>query len=163
MSTLYVMCGIPGSGKSSFIASHINEDKMICISRDKIRFQFVAEDEEYFSKENEVWKEFVRQINYFLGKGYDVIADATHINQGSRRKLLNEITVKGIDYKAIYMDTPVSICLERNSLRKGRACVPSTAIKRMYSQFEEPIIEEGFSVIMRVPYKKENELKKGGI
>ena len=157
MATLYIMCGIPGSGKSTFARSHIRHDApykenrgIIHVSRDIIRFHLVKEDEPYFSREDEVWKEFVRQINYYLNEGFDVMADATHINTGARRKLLKEIKVKDIDLQAMYFDVPISICLKRNSKREGRECVPESAIKRMYSQFEEPSFEEGFSTIYTI-------------
>ena len=94
MATLYIMCGIPGSGKSTFIRTHINKEQQVWVSRDVIRYRLVDEEESYFSREDEVWEEFIRQINAFLQDGYDVFADATHINQGSCRKLLNEIHVE---------------------------------------------------------------------
>ncbi len=148
MATLYIMCGIPGSGKSTFVQNHITGD--VLVSRDAIRFDMVKEDEPYFSKENDVWEEFVYRINHYLEIGYNVFADATHINSGARRKLLKEIKTENVDFQAIYVDTPVSICLERNSKRQGRECVPDSAIKRMYSQFEEPSFEEGFSTIYTI-------------
>lgn len=146
MATLYVMCGIPGSGKSTFIRTHINKQQQVWVSRDVIRYRMVDEEESYFSREDEVWEEFIRQINAFLQDGYDVFADATHINQGSRRKLLNEIYVE-CKKEVVYINTPVSLCLERNLDREGRECVPSKVIHRMYHQFEEPSFEEGFSTI----------------
>ena len=150
MATLYVVCGIPGSGKSSWLRNHVNiNQKQVLVSRDVIRYRLINDDDSYFSKENEVWKEYIKQINYFLKEGYDVFADATHINTGSRRKLLNEIYVE-CKKEAIYITTPISICLERNSKREGRECVPESAIKRMYSQFEEPSFEEGFETIYTV-------------
>lgn len=148
MATLYIMCGIPGSGKSTWIKNHITSSEML-VSRDTIRFNMVKENEPYFSKEDEVWKEFIYRINHYLEMGYNVFADATHINTGARRKLLKEI--KGNPtLAAIHITTPISLCLKRNVLREGRECVPESAIKRMYSQFEEPSFEEGFEIIYTV-------------
>ena len=150
MATLYIMCGIPGSGKSTWLRNHVDiNQKQVLVSRDVIRYRLINDDDSYFSKENEVWKEFIKQINYFLKEGYDVFADATHINTGSRRKLLNEIYVE-CKKEAIHINTPISICLERNSKREGRECVPESAIKRMYSQFEEPSFDEDFETIYTV-------------
>ena len=70
MSTLYVLIGLPGSGKSTFIAELY--PKLACaayVSRDNIRFSLVKENEPYFSKEQEVKKLFIESINELLEDG----------------------------------------------------------------------------------------------
>lgn len=52
MATLYVICGIPGSGKSTWIKNHTSSE--ILVSRDAIRFDMVKEDEPYFSDRKSV-------------------------------------------------------------------------------------------------------------
>ncbi len=149
MSTLYVMCGIPGSGKSTWVKNNLTEnDKHI--SRDEIRFSMVNRREEYFSKEDKVFEQFCLDIAAALKKGYNVFADATHINRGSRRKLLQQVAMYADSIQAIEVCTPVSIALERNEGRKdeGLRYVPPSAIKRMYSQYEEPDYDEGFDEIL---------------
>lgn len=59
MKKIYLLCGIPGSGKSTWAKNHL-DDNSIWISRDLIRFSMVSEEEEYFSKEKEVFKEFIK-------------------------------------------------------------------------------------------------------
>ena len=48
----------------------------------------VAEDEEYFSKEKQVFKEYTRRINNALENGYDVFADAICIVLFFRRVIV---------------------------------------------------------------------------
>ena len=62
---LYIMCGISGSGKSTFVKNNLKENE-VWISRDKIRFSLVKENEKYFSKENLVYKTFVEEIQKCL-------------------------------------------------------------------------------------------------
>ena len=93
IKNLFVLVGVSGSGKSTLakkIAKELGASAKI-ISRDEIRFSMVAEDEEYFSKENEVFKEFIRQIKESLNTNQNTIVDATHLNCGSRTKLLRAI------------------------------------------------------------------------
>lgn len=148
MAILYVMCGIPGSGKSTWVENNLTPfDKHV--SRDDIRFSMIKEGEEYFSKENKVFEQFCTDIIANLNKGYNVYADATHINSSSRKKLLNKVHTYADKIYCIEMPTPVSIALERNEGRKdqGLRYVPPSAIKRMYSQYEDPTYEEGFDEI----------------
>ena len=50
MKNFYVLCGIAGSGKSTWINNHLAAFKGYTkvVSRDDIRFMIVNEDEEYF-------------------------------------------------------------------------------------------------------------------
>lgn len=69
MATLVLMCGAPGSGKTT-IAKKILCNKDIYISRDEIRYSIITDQDEYFSKEKEVFNEYIRQIDEALTKDY---------------------------------------------------------------------------------------------
>lgn len=148
--TLYVMCGVPGSGKSWYANNVLMNKHTVYISRDEIRFSLVKEDEEYFAKEDQVFKSFVNQINYALGAEDNidaVIADATHLNWSSRRKLLNALRIKknktnrNIKVIPVWMDTPLLTCKTRNAQREGRTHVPISVINRMENSKEHPIAD----------------------
>ena len=157
--TLYVMVGIPGSGKSTFINTHCQSNWKI-VSRDQVRFSIVREDEEYFSKEKKVFKTFIEEIVRGL-KDYDVtVADATHLNQSSRLKLLNSLGVnlRNVKVEAIVLRTSLETALERNSHRIGRELVPEESIKNMFNNFTLPKFEEGFDAINIV--EEDGEIKR---
>lgn len=148
MSKLFLMCGFPGSGKSTYLKNHCGDNDVI-VSRDAIRFSMVAEDEEYFAKEKEVFAEFCKQISENLAVGYNVFADATHLNAASRKKVIDNVT--GYDMiGAIVIDTSLTEALKRNSNRTGREFVPPSVIRRMAAQFEFPDITENFDVVYEV-------------
>lgn len=148
---MYVMCGIPGSGKSTWIREHLPNAAVI--SRDAIRFAIVKEDEEYFSHEKEVFNEFVNQIKYALKWEKEIVVDATHLNEGSRNKLFRAIGIdlKDVDINAIVLNTSLETALTRNDLRTGREFVPKEQIRRMFYQMTIPSFEEGFNKIYIVP------------
>ena len=159
---LYLLMGCPGSGKSTYLNDRIKNSDGVVISRDIIRFSLVSEDEEYFSRENEVYELFVKGIANALKFNKEVYADATHLNERSRAKLLRALgkNLKGVEVNVIYVRVPVEVAIQRNENRIGtRAYVPRSVIRRMYSQTTMPIKEEGFEHIYIVDENgKEKEI-----
>lgn len=148
MNKLYVMIGCPGSGKSTFAKNIMlkgKEDKIKYISRDEIRFSIINENEAYFSKEDEVYRKFIGRIKDALKEGYDVIADATHLNSMSRYKLFSNLgnSIKNIEVIAVFMRTPLDICIKQNENRKGtRAYLPPEQIRKMFGKLKFPTLFE---------------------
>ena len=145
------MVGPSGSGKTTWIQNHKSsfEGNVLVVSRDAIRFSLVSEDEDYFSKEKEVFREFINQIKNGLENNDVVIADATHITTGSRTKLFRalENSIKDVKVIAIVIKPTLNECLEHNENRTGRSFVPRGQIRRMWYQFTAPTIDEGFDEI----------------
>ena len=148
MSKLMLMCGIPGSGKTTIAKKMIN-NSIKYISRDEIRFSMLGEKDSYFSKEKEVFEEYMNQINNALRNGYDVIADATHLSKGSRAKVLNGLAVKPDTVIVACVCVSLETALERNSKRAGLAKVPESQIRRMARSIELPSYEEGIDYVFR--------------
>ena len=160
---LWLMSGVPGSGKSTWIQEHLSyfAEDMKVISRDAIRFSMVSEKENYFSKETEVFKEFVAQAVDSLSKNIDTLLDATHINEGSRSKILRALgeNLKDVEVNIIVINADLDTALGQNELRKGnRTYVPRGAIRRMFLQKTLPTIEEGFDNIY-IYTKEEGKIK----
>lgn len=85
MANLYLMCGIPGSGKSTFLKNKIRNNNSVIISRDAIRFSIVKPNEEYFSHEDEVLEIFWNQINEALAANKTVYVDQTSLTPRARK------------------------------------------------------------------------------
>ena len=147
MNNIYLMCGCPAQGKSTWIKEHINNETDICVSRDRIRFMLVKEDEDYFSKEKEVLKLFKFNIKEVLEHGYNVWIDATFLTEKARRWIFDIASDYDAEVHAISFRRPLETCLEWNEKRQGREFVPKSAIRRMWNQFEIPVKNEGFATI----------------
>lgn len=149
MSIMYLMIGCPGVGKSYYINQH-REPGTLVISRDVIRFNMLKDEDEYFSKEKEVYTEFIKQINMAIEKNEVFYVDQTSLNHESRKKLFNNLKNKPDKVIAIYLKSSLDKILYQNSLRTGRALVPEDAVINMFNSIEEPKLEEGFDEIWTI-------------
>lgn len=139
---LYLMVGVPGSGKSTYLERTTNPDRDYVISRDAVRFMLISDEDEYFAKENEVFKTFIRYIQESIDNPatpQNIYCDATHITERSRNKVLDALDLKNVETITCLVFRPsLEETLRRNDQRTGRARVPHGVIKRMYYQFEDP-------------------------
>lgn len=146
--------GLPGSGKSTYLNKHATG---VVVSRDKIRFAKLAEGEDYFAHEKEVWNTYINNINTLLDiEGVEnIFLDATHLDPSSRNKVLRAIdTEKADEIIALYFDIPLEVCLERNAKREGRAYVPEEVIHKMAARLTFPRTNEPFTKIYKITDKE---------
>lgn len=154
MNKLYVMIGIPGSGKSTYAKQYLKDKYTIYVSRDEIRYGLLEEADEYFSKEKTVFDIFIQKIQDALNNGYNVIADATHTYIGARLKLFSalDIDTTKTEVIGIVMQTPLEECIKRNQLRTGRACVPVETVRQFYKNQIYPRYTEYNNIFTHIYY-----------
>lgn len=144
MNKLYMMIGLPASGKSTIAKEISKSEGAIIVSSDEIRKEFGDINDQ--SQNVKVFEEVISRAKFYLANQYDVIIDATNINYKKRRHLLNSIdSLHTKERIAILVATPYEECLERNQLRERK--VPEEVIKRMYYNFYIPQYYEGFDDI----------------
>ena len=149
MSKMYVVIGAPGCGKSTYIQNHLKENELV-ISRDKIRFGMLNDNDEYFSKEKEVYNEFIKQIDAAIAADATFYVDQTSLNAAARNKLFSRLKKKPDKVIGIYFTTSLDTILQRNAQRTGRALVPEDAVINMFNSLTKPTFEEGFDEILEV-------------
>ena len=146
--TLIVMCGVPGAGKDYQIMNHkfFENLRAKVVSRDTIRFNMLQDGDDYFKNEKKVFNEFVREIVVALNDGRNVVANATHIDEISRGKLIRAIDTRVMykDYDIVFfvVEASYETVLKQNKRRVGLKCVPEDAITRMYNKFSMPSYKE---------------------
>lgn len=142
----------PGSGKSTFIHKYRKPADAV-ISRDAIRFSIVKENEEYFAKEDYVFKTFIKEINKALKDETveRVFIDATHLSPKARAKVIKPMNKNNVaELNAIYFNVPINTAIERNNQRTGRAKVPANVIVNMAKSYSYPTLLEGFTHIYSI-------------
>lgn len=152
---LILMMGVPGSGKTTWCRGYIINEytaddnpyvaNVVYISRDDIRFSLLNDNDNYFAKEDEVFKLFTDYISKYLNMHWDVFADATHLTAEARKRVIENLTIKPESIEVMYLNTPLEVAIERNNKRTGRALVPEKVIRKMYQSIQYPTKAEGIS------------------
>ena len=143
---LYILCGPAGAGKTTWIRENAKPGKSAHISRDEIRFSMVEEGEYYFSREDDVYFEFCKEVHdaFFCPWVEEVYADATHLTKKSRERLIKEayLDPEWIDIHVIVIKPTLETCLAQNLFREGRARVPESVIRNMYGSYQSPLNDD---------------------
>lgn len=142
-NSFIMLCGLPGSGKSTY-AKNILSDNTIWLSSDKIREELYGSEDEQ-GEANMVFDEMRKRTSKALKEGKDVVYDACNINSKKRIALLKELRKISCIKKCIICATPYEKCIERDSSRART--VKESVIKRMYMSWNTPFYYEGWDEI----------------
>lgn len=145
MSDLYVMCGLPASGKSTYAIQLAAKENAIVVSTDNIR-GILNGDESIQDNAEKVFKLAHNMIFDYLNKGTNVVFDATNISYKRRIDLIKRYRKYADKIICVFMAVPYEVCLERNQKRERK--VPEEVIERMYHNFYVPQPFEGFDKVV---------------
>jgi predicted kinase len=134
------MIGAPGAGKS-YYTEQLNVE---IISTDAIRGE-INKDENDQSNGYLVFKTAYKRMRKLLYEGKDVVFDATNVTRKARKKVMKN-ALKGTEFIAVFVDTPLETCIKQNKERPRQ--VKDDVIESFYNRLEKPTLEEGFSEII---------------
>jgi predicted kinase len=142
--TLVITVGLPGSGKSSYLA-RLGANP---ISSDEIRRLITdnPHDQAMNARIFAVLRYLVRQR---LRAGRPVTyVDATHLTPWERQPYVGIAKLFQCELEAIFFDVPLEVCMVRNLLRER--IVPPDAIREMAQKLIPPSLEEGFTRVTTI-------------
>lgn len=134
MTILYVMCGIPGSGKTTASKQMEQEYGLE-------RFSF--DEMQCFRLE-----EFMRPAIEAMRNGKSVILDTTNLRVNVRVKVLKAVEDIPCRKIVVYMDTPLDECIRRNANRECR--LQDFIIESTYRSLQRPTLDEGWDEIIYI-------------
>jgi predicted kinase len=141
---LVLLIGIPGSGKSTYATLR----NLPTVSTDALRLLlFDNVSEQRF--QDHVFSVLRHVIRARLDAGIArTFVDATNLGPHERKPLISLATQYGYPACALYFDTPLEICMQRNRQR-GRL-VPEEVLLRMTAKLRPPELSEGFTTSYRI-------------
>ena len=141
---VYMMVGIPGSGKSTWVRQNRDEDWVVispdAILEERYHYEWTPE------RAAEAWADSYQQFGSLLVEGGTMVWDATFTSPMMRSAILH--IAKGVGYtvKAIFCQANMDLCFSRN-LKRDREPVPENTIRRMADSLIPPTVEEGFDEV----------------
>lgn len=149
MKRLILLVGIPGSGKTT-LSKKLSEKGYTTISADAIRQELYGDEAEQ-GDPKEVFDVFYERMDKILSSGADLVVDNTNLKAQYRQEITERAKPFGYENPQIWvLDTPLSICLKRNSLRDRK--VGDDIVANMFNEFNRngrPKTSEGKVVIVR--------------
>ena len=143
--TLFVMVGLPASGKSTYAKNLALKYNAKIFSSDKLREELLN-DVNNQDHNADIFTELHRRIKNHLSSGGNAIMDATNISSKKRRAFLSELKNIPCTKECHIIATPYEECLRRNKSRDR--VVPEDVIKRMYLNWNTPYWFEGWDDII---------------
>jgi len=149
---LYVLVGVPGSGKSTWHSEQDWLQDAAYISTDRYVEEFAKSMGKTYS---EVFKEVMPEcVNLMVGdvvvareSGQDIVWDQTSTTIASRKKKFNMLP----NYYAIAVvfttPEPAELVMRLESRYDSGKIIPDNVVQDMINNFEYPTEEEGFKEI----------------
>lgn len=147
---LYVLVGVPGAGKSTWIANQEWAKDIPVVSTDHFVEEYAAKQGKTY---NEVFDEYMpiavklmaNQVEICKANGKDIIWDQTSTTVKSRKRKFNMLP----EYYAIAVvfKTPEADELAKRLGSRPGKNIPDHVMSSMIGHFEMPTEEEGFKEI----------------
>ena len=151
MAKCYQLIGVPGSGKSTWVAHQEWADKCAYISTDAWVEDYARDMGKTY---NEVFKEYMPEaIDMMINDvvkaraiDKDIIWDQTSTTVKSRKKKFNMLP--GYEHIAVVFRTPKSEELAKRLASRPGKNIPDYVVRTMIDGFEMPTLAEGFIEII---------------
>lgn len=150
MPKCYQLIGVPGAGKSTWIANQEWAKDIPVVSTDNFVEAYAKEQGKTY---NEVFKDYMpiavklmaNQALVCQANGLDVIWDQTSTTVLSRKRKFN--TLPKYEHIAVVFKTPDADELARRLANRPGKNIPDNVMRSMIDGFEMPTEEEGFKEI----------------
>lgn len=149
---LYVMVGVSGSGKSTFINKFLEKNPDVIVhSSDKLR-GVLGKDESDQTVTGMVFSTIKYNIDRDLSSGKDVMVDATSLNQKERKDYILAGQKYGAEVIAYALERDRNTLLKNQQSRKssGGRFVTDFVVDKMLAKYVRPSTSEGFDKVIMV-------------
>lgn len=155
MPKCYMLIGVPGSGKSTWIAQQpFDWNRTVIASTDNYVDKIASQRGQTYSEVfDEVMPAAVRHMaNTVIDAvkhGHDIVWDQTSTSRKTRKKKFDMLP-DNYEVVAVVFPTPSQQELERRLASRPGKIIPSEIVQSMIDNYQEPTEQEGYSKIIHV-------------
>lgn len=147
---VYMLIGVPGSGKSTWLANQEWAKDIPVVSSDKFIDEHAAKEGKTY---NDVFADYIKiatklmenQVLICKANNYDIIWDQTNTSAKSRKAKLAGL--EGYEKIAVFFPTPEKEELDKRLAQRVGKSIPANVMSSMIANLEVPTEEEGFKEI----------------
>lgn len=154
MPACYMLIGVPGSGKTTWInQQNFDWSRTVIASTDNY-VERIAEQRNttYTAVFDEVMPQAVRYmidvVQSAVVSGHDIVWDQTSVTRHSRAKKFR--LLPDYDVTAVVFSTPSRVELHKRLNGRAGKVIPISVLNAMIGSWEEPTLDEGFVEILHV-------------
>ena len=169
---MYMMCGTPKAGKSTWVNNNV-ADTCIIISYDK--YKETIEDWQWSMMDiGSTHTKATEYLNFMFweitNQKKDIVLDFNNTRKIQRQKFIKTAKKKGYKVKGIEILTPLDVCIER-AQKKSKSVIDGTSkwnedsekhkgLIKFYADKESLHMNEGFNEIKRIDGTTGKDIKE---
>jgi predicted kinase len=134
---LVLLIGLPGAGKSSFVAQRFETSHEV-VSKDALKQSRTSQ------------RLHDANVQRALAAGRSVVVDNTNVAIEERARLIALARAHGARVSGYVFEATARECVARNALREGAARIPTVGIFAAARRLVQPSYGEGFDTLYRV-------------
>ena len=130
---LYMMCGVPGSGKTTYAKKFAEENGLMYICPDNFYALYNGDECRHYH-EFEIWMALFRALHMAEEDKRDCVFDTNAPTFTDRSQIIDWFP--SFEHHLVCIQAPKELCLRNNVSR--RRVIPQREMDRMLAQFHEP-------------------------
>lgn len=153
MTTILVLSGLPGTGKSTYVQDYLKShpETMVCSTDDYIEAYAsgigMTYDEVFFTAIRPATESMWKRFDEAIANDQRIIMDQTNLSRKKRRQILDKVPSHYMKM-AVYFEVPDQAEWEKRLANRPGKNIPKHIMDSMVQNMQKPHLSEGFNAVL---------------